>query len=109
MRERSYFVYIMSNASWQPFYTGITSNLPKRVCQHQAHEPGSYTAHYKIDRLLYYERYRDVSRAIAREKTLKRYTRAKKLALIRKMNPRGDDLSREWGLQFTPDAVRQKT
>ena len=109
MREKSYFVYIMSNTSWQPFYTGITSNLPRRVSEHQRHEPGSYTALYNIDRLLYYEQYRDVRHAIAREKTLKRYTRAKKLALIRKMNPNGDDLSREWGLQYTPDAVRRKT
>ena len=95
-RDQSYYVYIMSNASWQPFYTWVTSNLPKRAFEHKQHQPDAYTTRYNIDRLLYYERYQYVASAIAREKTLKRYTRVKKLALIRKMNPNGDDLGRGW-------------
>ena len=106
VQEKSYFVYIMSNESWRPFYTGVTSELPQRVWQHQQHEPGSYTAQYNIDRLFYYERYQNVFHAIARGKTLKRYTRAKKLALIRKINPHGDDLSRDWGTQFKPPKTK---
>ena len=103
MRERSYFVYIMSNASWQPFYTGVTSNLFRRAFQHKQHWPGSYTARYNIDRLLFYVEFRSITHAIAYEKLLKRYSRAKKIALIRKMNPNGDDLSRDW---FKPEWFR---
>lgn len=100
MADKSYFVYIMSNASWKPFYTGVTSALFRRVFQHKQHWSGSYTTRYNIDRLLYYEEFHDVRHAIAYEKLLKRHSRAKKIALIRKMNPNGEELSREW---FKPE------
>lgn len=105
MRDKSYYVYIMSNASWKPFYTGVTSNLFQRAFQHKQHWSGSYTARYKLDRLLYYMEFHDVHHAIAYEKLLERHSREKKIALIRKMNPNGDDLSREW---FKPEWFKGK-
>jgi putative endonuclease len=93
----------MSNVSWQPFYTGVTSNLFRRAFQHKQHRPGSYTAQYNIDRLLWYRQFHEVRHAIAYEKVVKKYSRAKKLTLIRKLNPNGDDLSRDW---FKPEWFR---
>ena len=95
-RERSFYVYIMSNPSLRPFYTGIANSVHRRVAEHQEQTEGSYTAQYHITRLLYYEVFHDVRNAIDREKKIKRLSRANKLRLIRSMNPKLDDLSREW-------------
>ena len=64
---KSYFVYIMSNRS-KTLYTGVTNRLVRRVAQHKRGEGGAFTSKYKLDRLVYYERYEDVHRAIGREK-----------------------------------------
>lgn len=94
--ERRFYVYIMSNPSLRPFCTGIAHSLRRRMGEHQEQSGGSYTAQYHIPRLLYYEVFRDVRNAIDREKKIKRLSRANKLRLIRSMNPKLDDLSREW-------------
>ena len=95
-RERYFYVYIMSNPSLRPFYTGIANSVRRRVGEHQEQTEGSYTAQYHITRLLYFEVFHDVRNAIDREKKIKRLSRANKLRLIRSMNPMLDDLSREW-------------
>ncbi|MGH9427604.1 MAG: hypothetical protein ACRD2L_15030, partial [Terriglobia bacterium] len=56
-----------------------------------------YTARYNLNRLVYVESFQYVKNAIAREKQIKRWSRRKKIALIESVNPRWDDLSREWG------------
>ena len=96
-RERShrYWVYILGSLSGT-LYIGVTSNLHFRLRQHKEHAFRGFTATYDVDRLLYYEVYGDVSRAIAREKPLKGWLRAKKIALIEKDNPQWKDLSRGW-------------
>jgi len=90
--KRSYFVYIMSNRS-KTLYTGVTHSLMRRVAQHKRGEGGAFTSKYKIDRLVYYERYEDVPRAIGREKEIKGWLRTKKIALIVSRNPAWHDLS----------------
>jgi predicted GIY-YIG superfamily endonuclease len=76
--------------------------IPARIPA-QAASSRSYTAQYNIDRLLWYRQFHEVRHAIAYEKVVKKYSRAKKLTLIRKLNPNGDDLSRDW---FKPEWFR---
>ena len=73
-----YFIYMMSNKHNNVLYTGITSNLKKRVWQHKEHiNTNSFTSKYNVNKLLYYETYPDPKQAIAREKQLKNYRREK--------------------------------
>ena len=106
MREpKIYFVYIMSNRS-KTLYTGITGNLIGRVRRHKRAMGSQFTSKYKLDRLVYFERYEDVHKAIEREKEIKRWLRIKKIALIVSVNPGWRDLSLEWfeHHSFEPDA-----
>jgi len=106
MREdRCYFVCIMANAS-KRLYTGMTNSIRRRVREHKLKLTRGFAAKYNITRLVYFERFEDVRKAIEREKQIKAWTRAKRLALIESTNPKWDDLSREWDqpqtLRFVP-------
>ena len=89
---RDYFVYIMNNISGT-LYTGVTNDLRRRVHEHKSGLAPGFTARYKINRLAYFESTPDVKSAIAREKEIKGWTRAKKIALIKSTNPEWKDLS----------------
>jgi putative endonuclease len=91
---RNYYVYIMSNRT-HTLYIGVTDNLYRRVEEHRAGTLGGFTSKYKVRRLVYFEHTDDVGAAIAREKQLKNWRRAKKIRLIEAMNPTWTDLSRE--------------
>ena len=91
-REYQFFVYILSSRS-RTLYIGITGQLRARVLQHRERKPGSFTARYNIDRLVYFERFVYVRNAIAREKELKDWNRARKIELIESTNPTWEDLS----------------
>jgi len=95
MGEKTYYVYILSSRS-RTLYIGVTGNLIRRVWQHREGTVPGFTSMYRIHRLVYYERYRDVRRAIARETEIKKWRREKKVALIEKENPRWQDLTAEW-------------
>lgn len=106
MRDpKIYFVYIMTNRS-KTLYTGVTNSLIRRVREHKLGRGSGFAARYKVDRLVYYERFEDVHRAIGREKEIKGWSRAKKMALIVSVNPTWKDLSLEWYVRhaFQPDA-----
>jgi putative endonuclease len=90
-----YFVYIMANRS-KTLYVGVTNNLMRRVREHNERTASGFTAKYKLDRLVYFERFQDVHNAIEREKRIKGWLRVKKIALIVSMNPSWRDLSEEW-------------
>ena len=92
---RFYYVHIMTNRS-KTLYTGVTGNLEKRVLEHTQGTKGEFAARYKIDRLVYFERFGDVRAAIGREKQIKGWLRMKKIGLIVSMNPEWRDLSKEW-------------
>ena len=101
MPEQAY-VYIMAS-SFQRLYIGITTEIEVRVSQHKnGSHSGSFTSRYKIDKLVYIERFAMVSEAIAREKQLKKWSRIKKLRLIVAQNPTWQDLSAEWGNPIQP-------
>jgi putative endonuclease len=91
-REYSFWVYILGSRS-RNLYIGITNNLRNRVVIHREARPGTHTARYNIQRLLYYEQFTYVLNAIAREKELKHWTRAQKIELIEKANPTWQDLA----------------
>jgi putative endonuclease len=96
MDERVYYAYIVASRS-RTLYTGMTGDLWTRVYQHkQKLHPDSFAATYNCDRLVWFERFMDPSNAIAREKQLKGWTRAKKIALIEINNPTWEDLSEGW-------------
>ena len=90
-----YYVYIMSNQS-RTLYVGVTNDLEHRVRQHKAKLIAGFTAKYNCTWLVFYESFSDVNEAIAWEKRVKGWTRAKKLALIEEMNPRFEDLNAGW-------------
>ena len=94
-KEYTFFVYIAASRSRQ-LYIGFTNGLHRRIKQHREHRPGAYTARYNIDRLVYYEVFQYVNIAIAREKELKDWNRAKKIELIESINPTWQDLSLRW-------------
>ena len=95
MHERSYCTYIMASRS-RTIYIGVTGNLHQRVFEHKWKERDGFTARYNCDRLVWFENFQFIQKAIAREKELKGWRRAKKLALIESVNPAWMDLSREW-------------
>ncbi|MBK8900398.1 MAG: GIY-YIG nuclease family protein [Anaerolineaceae bacterium] len=90
-----YFVYILSSLSGT-LYVGMTNNLTRRVYEHKAKETEGFTKRYNVDRLVYFEEFSDVRDAIAREKSIKKWNRRKKVELIKSMNPAWRDLSEEW-------------
>ncbi len=94
--ERWYYVYVMQSSSRRALYIGVTSDLEKRVWQHKTGMIEGFTAQYNAHRLVYFERFSTVQRAIAREKQLKRWTRAKKNWLVQTANPEWKDFSAEW-------------
>ena len=89
------YVYIMTNRS-KTLYTGVTSDLEKRVWVHKNHVHEGFTSRYRIDRLVYFERFNDIANAIHREKQIKNMHRIDKMRLIVSMNPEWKDLSAEW-------------
>ena len=92
MPEKLFCVYIMTNVSNKVLYTGVTSNLPKRVYEHKEHLVDGFTKKYNVDKLVYYEVSPSAEGAILREKQIKAGSRAKKITLIEKQNPDWRDL-----------------
>ena len=87
------YVYILFNKPNGTLYTGVTSDLYKRICEHKQHkDPYSFTAQYGVDKLGYFEEFQTIQEAIDREKQIKAGSRAKKLKLIESLNPNWDDL-----------------
>jgi putative endonuclease len=90
-REYQFWVYILSSRS-RNLYVGMTNGLIRRTARHREVVPGTHTGHYAIHRLVYYEYFQYVRSAIAREKELKKWTRAQKIELIERFNPTWEDL-----------------
>src|SRR5579859_4545455 len=77
-------------------YVGFTGDLPGRNFIHKEHLWEGFTSKYDVDRLVYYEAHANPAMGIRREKQLKAWTRKKKVALIKGMNPGWKDLGKEW-------------
>jgi len=102
--EKSFYVYILASRRNGTLYIGITSDLIKRVWKHKNKLVEEFTGKYCVDKLVYYEQFRDVEYAIRREKRLKKYNRKWKIGLIEKMNPNWKDLYEDLISGF-PDRV----
>ena len=87
------YVYILSNKRNGTLYTGVTSNLVKRIFEHKEKVVNGFSAKYNLDLLVYYEEWWSIEEAIQREKKLKAGNRKKKLNLIESINPDWKDLS----------------
>jgi len=95
MASKQYYVYILTNNSGT-LYTGVTNDLVRRVFEHKNQLVEGFTKRYNLKYLVYYEATNDVHSAIAREKQIKGWLRAKKLQLINSVNPAWKDLSEEF-------------
>ena len=96
-REYKYYVYIATNKSNKVLYTGITNNIQRRENEHRNKiNKNSFTSKYNINKVVFYELYGDVYRAIEREKQIKKGSRQRKLDLIKEMNPSWRNLTRDF-------------
>jgi putative endonuclease len=77
-------------------YIGVTNDLERRVYEHKNKENDGFTAKYNMNRLVYFEDTDDISDAIQREKTLKKWLRKWKIELIETDNPNWEDLAEDW-------------
>ncbi|MCM1438389.1 MAG: GIY-YIG nuclease family protein [Roseburia sp.] len=87
-----YYVYILTTVNNTALYVGVTNSLTRRISEHKNEMQNGFTKRYNLCKLIYYETTGDVKAAIAREKQLKGWRRAKKLELIKNFNPEWDDL-----------------
>ena len=92
MKEKQSYIYILFNKRNGTLYTGVTSDLIKRVYEHKNKLAEGFTKKYNVDKLGYYEIFSDITEAINREKQIKGGSRAAKLKLIESINPNWDDL-----------------
>jgi putative endonuclease len=90
--DKQYYIYMMTNKWNTTIYTGVTSNLKKRVYEHKTKLLAGFTKRYSITKLVYYEIFGDMYNAISREKQIKAGSRQKKMELISSMNPEWNDL-----------------
>ena len=91
---RRYYVYILANRRYGVLYVGVTNDLLRRMSQHRMKAVAGFTKEYGV-RLVYFEEYASITEARARERSLKRWRRAWKLALVDKLNPDWRDLAEE--------------
>jgi putative endonuclease len=90
--ERTFHVYLTASKSGV-LYLGVTGNLAQRVFQHKEQFVAGFTRKYNVTKLVWFEPHGSARSAISREKEIKGWRRAKKVALIESMNPHWDDLS----------------
>lgn len=90
--SKRYYTYILSNKNDTTLYVGVTNDLERRVAEHRSGMIPGFTQLYSCHKLVYFEEYTDVVQAIAREKQLKKWSRAKKDELIDSKNKEREDL-----------------
>jgi putative endonuclease len=106
VKDHEYFVYIVCSRTGT-LYIGMTNSIYRRALEHKRGEVEGFAAKYHCDRLVYYGSFDDVHKAIGREKQLKGWGRAKKIARIESKNPRWVDLAETWDAQmaFAGEAI----
>ena len=92
---RTFYVYMLAGKSGV-LYTGMTNDLVRRVREHKQKQIEGFTRKYNVTNLVWYEAHGRATTAIAREKQIKAWTGAQRIALIVSTNPKWNDLSREW-------------
>ncbi len=92
----TFYVYIVTNKPYGTLYTGMTSELSKRIEQHKSGKGSRFTSQYECTELVYCERCGDVEQARHREHQIKAGSRQKKIDLIESINAEWKDMSKEW-------------
>ena len=90
--NKQYYIYLICNKNNTTIYTGITSDIKRRIWEHKNKTAKGFSSKYNLYKLLYYEIYQDPENAIIREKQIKSGSREKKIELIESMNPKWIDL-----------------
>jgi putative endonuclease len=90
--SKEYYTYIMANSRNTVLYTGVTSDLMRRVGDHKTGSGSAFTKKYNVTKLVYYEYTNEAQLAIAREKQIKSWSRKRKEELINSTNPEWKDL-----------------
>jgi putative endonuclease len=85
--DYNFWVYIVTNRNHSVASIGVTNRLSRRTWEHREESGSGFAADYRCTKLIYYEWYRDIRDAIARESQLKKWSRAKKATLINRLNP----------------------
>ena len=91
--DAAFFIYILASKRNGTLYVGVTNNLVRRISEHKAKLVPGFTRKYVVDQLVYFEVFDSVLEARARERSLKGWRRAWKIALIEKLNPGWRDLT----------------
>ena len=89
---RQYFVYILASKKNGTLYIGVTNDLIKRIFQYKDNLVEGFTKKYGVYKLVYYEIFKNINDAIAREKNIKKWKRKWKIELIEELNPNWKDL-----------------
>ncbi len=107
--QRVYWVYIVASRSGTP-YIGITNSIDRRMREHKSGAIDGFASQYRCDRLVYFESFDDVNKAIGREKQLKGGRREKKIALIERRNPRWEDFAEKFGarMAFAGESIQAR-
>ena len=93
-----YYTYILTNVTDKVMYIGMTNDLRRRIYEHKCGEIKGFTKRYNVNKLVYYEEFKEPILAIKREKQLKTLLRIKKNKLVETINPEWKDLSASWNL-----------
>ena len=110
MSNRCYYVYILTNQLRTVLYTGVTNNLEQRIIEHwlSRGQNNSFTSTYHVYFLLYYEVFKYIKNAIAREKEIKRWKREKKMQLINEFNPGLEFLNARLFGKWPPEKITRR-
>ncbi|EEF25141.1 conserved hypothetical protein [Ricinus communis] len=90
--EKASYVYILASGAYGTLYTGVTSNLIRRVWEHREGLVEGFTKEYEVKNLVWFEQHDDIYAAITREKQIKKWEREWKIRLIQQTNPFWRDL-----------------
>ncbi|MFC1477682.1 GIY-YIG nuclease family protein [candidate division KSB1 bacterium] len=90
--DKKYYIYMMTNENNTVLYTGVTSDLNRRVKEHKDKMIPGFSKRYNISKLVYYEEFAEMDNAIRREKQVKAGSRQKKISLIESINKDWKDL-----------------
>jgi len=109
VKEHKYWVYIVGSRSGT-LYIGMCNNIERRMKEHKSGAFEGFASTYHCNRLVYFESFDDVRKAIDREKQFKGWRREKKIALIESMNPRWADLAEKWGAEmaFAGESIKSR-
>lgn len=88
----SYFTYIMASKRYGTLYVGVTNDIMKRAYEHREGLVVGFTKRYAVKMLVYFEMHEEITEAIRREKSIKRWSRKMKIEMIQQMNPQWNDL-----------------